>query len=84
VHVTANGLYEPKNLVLKADTPTRLEVDVKLATGCTNAMISPFWEGRLPLVNDEIAVKEFVTPKEPGRYKITCWMGMVAISVEVI
>ena len=85
IRLTADARgYKPTKVMIRANTPTRLEIDDIGTRGCTNAIIAPdFFEGEIPLTNGETAVKEFMAP-DPGKYKITCWMKMVTVNVEVV
>ncbi len=76
--------YSPNYLKVKAGVPVRWEITDKGAGGCTNAIISrSLFTGTIDLNPGETAVKEF-TPKTPGKYKFSCWMGMVSGTMEVI
>lgn len=76
--------YAPNRIVMRANTPTRWEVEATNITGCTSAIISRgLFEGQIDLVNGTMSVKEFTSPK-PGIYRFSCWMGMVTGTVEVV
>lgn len=76
--------YSPSNLVVRAGVPVRWEITDKGVSGCTNAIISrSLFEGDVPIVRGQTSVKEF-TPKTPGKYKFSCWMGMVSGTIEVV
>ena len=75
--------YEPNYFKVKAGVPVRWEINVKDVSGCTNAVIARgLFDGEIELTPGEIAVKEFV-PQKTGRYKFSCWMGMVSGIIEV-
>jgi plastocyanin domain-containing protein len=46
-------------------------------------MARGLFNGTLPLVRGGTAVAEF-TPEKPGRYKFSCWMGMVSGIIDVL
>lgn len=85
VKIDANSYsYTPNKIRLLANTPTRWEVTSSGISGCTNAIVSRgLFDGQIDLVNGQISVKEFISPK-PGVYKFSCWMGMVTGTVEVV
>lgn len=84
IKMTASSAgYEPNYFKVKAGTPVRWEINVKDVSGCTNAVIARrLFSGEIKLTPGEIAVKEFV-PQKTGRYKFSCWMGMVSGIIEV-
>jgi len=45
--------------------------------------LDPDSTGSIPLSPGKISVKEF-TPQKVGRYKFSCWMGMVSGTIKVI
>ncbi len=76
--------YVPNYFKVKAGMPVRWEITDKGTSGCTNAIISKnLFDGEIPLTPGRTSVKEF-TPSRPGRYKFSCWMGMVSGIVEVV
>ncbi len=76
--------YSPSYLKVKVGIPVRWEITDKGTSGCTNAIISrSLFEGEIPLTPGQTSVKEF-TPEKPGKYKFSCWMGMVSGIIEVI
>lgn len=95
VPVDANGVqvmrmealayaYRPNQFRVRAGVPVRWEISDVGASGCTNAVISRgLFAGEVRLTRGQTSVKEF-TPTEPGRYKFSCWMGMVAGVIEVV
>jgi len=53
-------------------------------SGCTNAVISrSLFDGPINLTPGQTSIKEF-TPTKPGKYKFSCWMGMVSGLIEVV
>ncbi|MBU2539742.1 sulfite exporter TauE/SafE family protein [Patescibacteria group bacterium] len=76
--------YSPNYFKVKAGIPIRWEITDKGTSGCTNAVISKnLFDGAINLTPGQVSVKEF-TPTNPGRYKFSCWMGMVTGTIEVI
>lgn len=76
--------YKPNYFKVKAGIPVRWEITDKGTSGCTNAIISKsLFEGEIPLTPGQTSIKEF-TPEKPGKYKFSCWMGMVSGIIEVI
>ncbi len=75
--------YEPNEFKIRAGVPARWEITNKGVSGCTNAIVSKgLFSGQIDL-NQELAVKEFI-PQKPGRYKFSCWMGMISGVIEVV
>lgn len=76
--------YEPNYFKVKAGVPVRWEITDRGTSGCTNAVISKsLFEDQIDLRPGQVSVKEFV-PQQPGRYKFSCWMGMVSGVIEVV
>ncbi len=76
--------YSPNYFKVKAGIPVRWEITDKGTSGCTNAIISKsLFEGEIPLTPGQTSVKEF-TPEKPGKYKFSCWMGMISGIIEVV
>jgi len=76
--------YKPNYFKVKAGIPARWEIVDKGTSGCTNAVISrSLFEGEIRLTPGQTSVKEF-TPTKPGKYKFSCWMGMISGAIEVI
>ncbi len=76
--------YEPNYFKLEVGVPARFEITDRGVSGCTNAVISKgLFEGRIDLANGKTSIKEF-TPEKVGRYKFSCWMGMVSGVIEVV
>ncbi|MFH1561613.1 MAG: sulfite exporter TauE/SafE family protein [Patescibacteria group bacterium] len=80
---SASG-YRPNSFVVKVGVPVRWEITDTGTSGCTNAVISrDLFGGQIDLVPGTVSVKEF-TPQKVGRYKFSCWMGMVSGVIEVV
>jgi len=76
--------YSPKSFKVKVGVPVRWEITDTGTSGCTNAVVSKgLFDGQIDLTPGQTSVKEF-TPTKPGKYKFSCWMGMVTGSIEVI
>jgi plastocyanin len=76
--------YEPNYFKVKVGVPVRWEIEDVGTSGCTNAIISKgLFPDEIPLTPGEVSIKEF-TPEKPGKYKFSCWMGMVFGIIEVI
>ncbi|MEK7160893.1 MAG: sulfite exporter TauE/SafE family protein [Patescibacteria group bacterium] len=76
--------YTPNYFKVKAGVPVRWEITDTGTSGCTNAVISrSLFDGQIDLVPGTTSVKEF-TPQKPGKYKFSCWMGMVSGIMEVV
>lgn len=76
--------YRPKKFKVKAGIPIKWEIFDRGADGCTNAIIAEdLFDGEIKLKKGQTSVKEF-TVQKPGRYKFSCWMGMVYGSFEVV
>ncbi len=76
--------YSPNYFKVKVGLPVRWEITDKGTSGCTNAIISKnLFEGEIPLTPGQTSIKEF-TLEKPGKYKFSCWMGMISGIIEVV
>jgi len=76
--------YEPNYFKVKAGIPVRWEIEDVGTSGCTNAIIAKgLFPDEIPLTPGQISIKEF-TPTKLGKYKFSCWMGMVSGIIEVV
>ncbi|MFH0852612.1 MAG: sulfite exporter TauE/SafE family protein [bacterium] len=76
--------YTPNYFKVRTNVPVRWEVTDKGSSGCTNAVISKgLFADQIPLTNGQVSVKEF-TPTKTGKYKFSCWMGMISGMIEVV
>jgi len=76
--------YSPNVLNVRAGIPVVWEITDKGTSGCTNGVISKgLFDGQINLTPGEISAKEF-TPNEPGRFKFSCWMGMISGIINVL
>jgi len=76
--------YEPNYFKVRAGVPVRWEIKDVGTSGCTNAIISKgLFPDEIPLTPGQTSVKEF-TPTKAGKYKFSCWMGMVSGIIEVV
>ena len=83
MNASTNG-YDPDSFKVKVNQPVRWEITDTGTSGCTKAVISKnLFEGEIPLTPGQTSVKEF-TPEKPGKYKFSCWMGMVSGIIEVV
>lgn len=85
IKMTATAFdYSPNYFKVKAGVPVRWEITDKGTSGCTNAVVSKeLFSGQISLEIGQTSIKEF-TPTKPGRYKFSCWMGMVSGAIEVV
>ncbi len=76
--------YSPNYFKVKAGILVRWEIKDIGTSGCTNAVISrSLFDGPINLTPGQTSIKEF-TPTKPGKYKFSCWMGMVSGLIEVV
>ncbi|MFH1423958.1 MAG: sulfite exporter TauE/SafE family protein [Candidatus Nealsonbacteria bacterium] len=75
--------YKPNYFKVEVNTPVRWEIADVGTSGCTNAIISnSLFSGSISLTPGQTSIKEF-TPTKVGKYKFSCWMGMVSGIIEV-
>lgn len=80
---TASG-YSPSYIKVRKDIPVEWQIEDKGTSGCTNAVISrSLFEGQIELETGKVSVKEFL-PTKIGKFKFSCWMGMVSGTIEVV
>jgi plastocyanin len=83
MNASSNG-YTPNYFKVKAGVPVRWEINDTGTSGCTNAIISrSLFDGQIDLTPGQVSVKEF-TPEKAGKYKFSCWMGMISGTIEVV
>ncbi|OGZ35944.1 MAG: hypothetical protein A2V60_01530 [Candidatus Portnoybacteria bacterium RIFCSPHIGHO2_01_FULL_39_19] len=83
MNASASG-YKPNYFKVKAGIPVRWEITDTGTSGCTNAVISRnLFDGQIDLNPGQVSVKEF-TPEKAGKYKFSCWMGMISGVIEVV
>ncbi len=76
--------YQPNYFKIRSDVPVRWEIADRGSSGCTNAIISRgLFSGEITLTPGRVSVKEF-NPPEPGRYRFSCWMGMISGIIDVV
>ena len=76
--------YEPNYFKIRSDMPVRWEISDKGSSGCTNAVIARgLFSGEISLTPGKLSVKEFDPPR-PGRYRFSCWMGMITGIIDVV
>jgi sulfite exporter TauE/SafE/copper chaperone CopZ len=75
--------YSPNYLKVRVGIPVVWEVTDVGTSGCTNAIIARgLFDGEIRLTPGQTSTKEF-TPQKVGKYKFSCWMGMVSGTIEV-
>ncbi len=73
--IVDNGVYTPKQIIIKAGKPTTLRFNRKDASPCSAIVIFDSLNINKELPFNEIT--DFVIDiKEPGEYKFACQMGM--------
>lgn len=76
--------YNPNYFKVRAGVPVKWEINDTGTSGCTNAIISKsLFDGSIDLTPGKVSVREF-TPQKAGKYKFSCWMGMVSGIIEVV
>lgn len=76
--------YTPSRLKVRVGIPVRWEITDKGTSGCTNAVMSRgLFDGEIKLKRGKTSIKEF-TPEKVGKYKFSCWMGMISGVIEVV
>jgi sulfite exporter TauE/SafE/copper chaperone CopZ/plastocyanin len=76
--------YNPDYFRIRVGVPVRWEITDTGTSGCTNVIISKgLFGGEIELTPGKVSVQEF-TPKKAGKYKFSCWMGMVSGVIEVV
>lgn len=74
----------PNYFQVKAGVPVRWEITAGSSLGCNSGIISTsLFDGSINLTPGQVSIKEF-TPQNPGRYRFSCWMGMVSGIIEVV
>ncbi|MBU1102041.1 sulfite exporter TauE/SafE family protein [Patescibacteria group bacterium] len=75
--------YSPNYFKVRAGVPVRWEIFDTGTSGCTNAIISRnLFDGEIALTPGQTSIEEF-TPAKAGKYRFSCWMGMVSGTIEV-
>ncbi len=76
--------YKPNYFKVKVGIPVRWEINDAGTSGCTNAVISQgLFQGPINLTLGQTSIKEFM-PTKAGKYKFSCWMGMISGIIEVV
>jgi sulfite exporter TauE/SafE/copper chaperone CopZ len=76
--------YSPSYLKVRAGIPVKWEIQDIGTSGCTNAVISRnLFDGEIALTPGQTSIKEF-TPTKTGKYRFSCWMGMISGTIEVV
>ncbi|PKM91314.1 hypothetical protein CVU82_01805 [Candidatus Falkowbacteria bacterium HGW-Falkowbacteria-1] len=80
----SSSKYSPSYFKIKVGVPVVWEVKDIGVSGCTNAIIAKdLFEGEFRLKIGGTSTKEFI-PQKTGKYKFSCWMGMVSGVIEVV
>lgn len=80
----ASSGYTPNYFKVRAGVPVRWEINDTGTSGCTNAIISKsLFDGQIALTPGQVSTKEFTVAKA-GKYKFSCWMGMISGTIEVV
>ena len=83
MNASASG-YSPDYIKVKAGVPVRWEITDTGTSGCTNAIISRnLFSGSISLTPGKVSIKEF-TAEKAGKYRFSCWMGMVNGTIEAV
>ena len=83
MQASATG-YTPNYLKARVNVPIRWEILDTGTSGCTNAVISKsLFDGDIALTPGQTSVKEF-TPTKAGKFRFSCWMGMVSGTFEIV
>lgn len=83
VGVFANH-FEPSVITLETDVPTTFRITDKGMTGCTSAVMARGLFDKPIQLASKGTVEQNFTPTKPGRYVLSCWMGMVTSTVNVV
>ncbi len=76
--------YKPDELKVRVGVPVRWEIKDTGTGGCTNAIkAASLFTGEIQLKPGKTSIKEF-TPSKLGRFRFSCWMGMVNGVIEVV
>jgi uncharacterized protein len=80
---SASG-YDPDNFKVRVGVPVRFEITDTGASGCTSTIISDsLFSDQVSLKHGQTSVVEF-TPDKIGRFRFSCWMGMVQGTIDVV
>ncbi len=76
--------YTPHSFRVKVNVPVQWRIIDRGVSRCTDAIVAPeLFPDEIPIKRGEVTVKEF-TPTKIGKFKFTCWMGMVSGVIEVV
>jgi len=83
MEAVASG-YSPNYFKVRVGVPVLWEIIDKGTSGCTNVIVSrSLFSNDIKLTPGKISTQEF-TPKKVGKFKFSCWMGMVSGVIEVV
>jgi sulfite exporter TauE/SafE len=81
---SASEGYSPNYFRLRVGVPVRWEITDKGTNGCTNTIVSrSLFSNDIKLTPEQTSVQEF-TPSKVGKFKFSCWMGMVSGVMEIV
>jgi len=76
--------FEPSIITLETGVPTTLRITDKGMTGCTSAVMAKGLFDKPVQLTPKGTIEQSFTPSKTGRYTLSCWMGMVTSTVNVI
>lgn len=80
--IATGNSYAFEEKVIKAGIPVRINLDVQGLSRCSNPLVIPKYNMTNDMMRDE-PVMEF-TPTEVGGIRVTCWMGMITTTLDVV
>jgi len=83
MEASASG-YSPDHLKVRVSVPVSWQIKNTGASGCTGAIkADTLFTGQVQLTPEQTTVQEF-TPKKIGRFRFSCWMGMINGYIDVV
>ena len=83
MEASASG-YSPNYFKVRVGVPVKWEITDKGTNGCTNVIVSrSLFSDDIKLTPGNVSTQEF-TPNKVGKFKFSCWMGMVSGIIEVV
>jgi len=76
--------FEPAVINLEVGVPTTLRITDKGMSGCTSAVMARGLFDTPVQLNSKGTIEQSFTPEKTGRYVLSCWMGMVTSTINVI
>lgn len=80
--IATGSSYAFEEKVIKAGIPVRINLDVQGLSRCSNPLVIPKYNITNDMMRDE-PVMEF-TPAEVGGIRVTCWMGMITTTLDIV